>query len=477
MERPNFAEYDVPITDEQLRERETWMMTHGNWKVDHSIPSAGDHYRYMWRWDSTKAVVINARRGDASRAYRELRTLLRYEDTETGFIPNKIFATAPGKTWRDYPEVLNFNRPEIGTSYGQPPLEAWAVWETYEAYCRKGQFGTGVEVLEKLYGDPNSDTQSGLRGAYNYFINHRENGGGSSLIGIVHPNETGRDSDEASKPWLVNNPRDMSPQREWLNMQRFTRTVGQLGRSAVRTDWLPERVREKYWVNDVMFNVLYAQNMRYMGDIAELLAGRSGDDTKSEIYADDARYFYDKAADVDFEIRERMWSDKTGFFYNLDRDGNKIDVESITGLFPLLLDDIEDDQVVSLLGALEDEARFNTPYPLPTQSVSSRFYTPNPSGFKNQFTPQWSGPVWVDMNHLIAEEGLVKQADKFSVLRKRLIGRAAHIATKTHELLTLSPRSMEYYSPTDGHGMRVADFMWTNLGLHFEKTQHASKNL
>ena len=70
---------------------------------------------------------------------------LGYEDPVTGFIPNKIFATAPGKTWRDYPEVLNFNRPEIGTSYAQPPLEAWAAWEMYEAYyCRR------VSLLEWL---------------------------------------------------------------------------------------------------------------------------------------------------------------------------------------------------------------------------------------------------------------------------------------------------------------------------------------
>ena len=85
--------------------------------------------------------------------------------------------------------------------------------------------------------------------------------------------------------------------------------------------------------------------------------------------------------------------------------------------------------------------------------------------------------MWVDVNHLMAEEGLVKQAEQFPILRRRLLGRAAHIASKTHELLALNPRSMEYYSPTDGHGMRVADFMWTNLGLHFEKTQQASKNL
>lgn len=477
MERPNFAEYKVPLTDEQLLEREIWMMTNGNWKVDHSIPSAGDHYRYMWRWDSTKAVVINARRDDATRAYQELHTLLGYEDPETGFIPNKIFATAPGKTWRDYPEVLNFNRPEIGTSYAQPPLEAWAAWEMYEAHCRRGQPGTGVAALRRLYGQPGGDSQRGLRGVYNYFINHRENGGGSSLIGIVHPNETGRDSDEANKPWLVNSSRDISPQVEWLRMQKFTRTIGKLGRSAVRTDWLPERVREKYWVNDVMFNVLYAQNMRYMGDIAELLASHSYGDDNRNFYAEDAKYFYSKAADVDLEIRERMWSDEHGFFYNLDGDGSKINVESVSGLFPLLLDDIESEQVSELLRALEDKDRFNTPYPLPTQSVSSRFYTPNPSGFKNQFTPQWSGPVWVDVNHLMAEEGLVKQAEQFPILRRRLLGRAAHIASKTHELLALNPRSMEYYSPTDGHGMRVADFMWTNLGLHFEKTQQASKNL
>lgn len=462
MERPEFTNGDMPLSLDQLVARERWMMESGNWKGDHSVPSTGDHYRYMWRWDSTKAMVINARRDDPRRAMTELNTLLQFVDEDTGFIPNKIFATAEGKTWRDYPEAWNFNRRDIGTSYAQPPLEAWAAWEIYESFNRLGLSSEGQLNLAGTY--------DSLKRSYEYFATYRQNSPEDPLVGIVHPNETGRDSDEACKPWLAFSSKIISPQREWLEMQKFGYEIGKLGHSD-RTDWDPTVVRQKYWVNDVMFNVLYAQNLRYMSDIAMELDRLSDDDDISEKYHDDAISFAKLAAQVDAAIREKMWDSDEQFFFNLDKDGRKIPVESVSGLFPLLLDDIDSEQMLSLVEALEDDSRFNTNFPIPSQSQRSRFYTPDPTGFRNKFTPQWSGPVWLDMNHLIVEEGLVKQAELFPEHRARLLGRAVYIAATAHTLLANEPRTMEYYSPNTGKGMRVADFMWSNIGLHFEKTK------
>lgn len=466
-----FEKSDLPLTDKQLHERERWMMEEGNWRDDHSVPSAGEHYRYMWKWDSTKAVTINARRDDPDRAATELSTLLTFTDPNTGFIPNKIFATADKKTWRDYPEAWFFNNNKVGTSYSQPPLEAWAALETYESYTRAKRYHEGVDFLRDIYGSAESGDYTGLQGSYAYFINHRENSNSDPLIGIVHPNETGRDSDEANKPWIATNP---NTKFEWLRMQKFGFTMGRRGRDAEnqRVDWIPEQVRDEYWVNDVMFNSLHAHGLHKLADVADILHRHSGSQAESQRYRDDRDAYNQKALTIESAILDNMWDEETGFFYNLDSNGNKIPVESITGLFPLLLDSIDESRTTSLLEKLEDPSWFATEYPIPTHAATSKFYRPNPTGAKNAFTPQWSGPVWTDMNHLIAEEGLVARAEQHPNIRSRLLGRASIIASQTHKLLASNHRSMEYYSPENAVGMRVADFMWTNLGLHFEKTDN-----
>lgn len=479
--QPRFTEADLPLTDNQLRARETWMMTHGNWRDNHSVPSAGEHYRYMWKWDSTKAVVINARRDDPDRSATELATLLEYVDRQTGFMPNKIFATADGKTWRDYPEAWFFNNNKIGTSYSQPPLEAWAATETYESFVRTGRQHEGLEFLRAVYGTESNNDNTGLKGGYAYFAKHRQNSPDEHLIGIVHPNETGRDSDEANKPWLLD-ARYTDPRLEWLKMQKFGWDMGRLGRDSARqrVDWIPEQVRDKYWVNDVMFNAMYASNLRHMGEIATLLYIHADTWNDDDLYAADAERYGLLADKVEAEILERMWDRDQGYFYNLDSRGNHIPVDSATGLFPLMLENIDPAKATALLDKLEDPRWFNTAYPIPTHAARSRFYSPDPEGFKNTFTPQWSGTVWADVNQIIGEalgERAWAVADTDPVLSARLRGRAGIIAVKTQELLARSPKTMEYYSPNTGKGMRVADFMWTNLGLHFEKLEKTQRHL
>ncbi len=254
-----------------------------------------------------------------------------------------------------------------------------------------------------------------------------------------------------------------------------------------RIDWIPEQVRDTYWVNDVMFNAMHANNLRYLADIGCILAETTDDIEQQERYTTDAEYYDSVAGDVEKEILGRMWDPEKKYFYNLDRDGNQIPVDSVTGLFALLLENISTEQTEALLEKLENPEWFGTECPIPTHAARSEFYDPEPKGFKNTFTPQWSGPVWIDVNHIIVEEGLVPRAETLAdhesrrhnpKLAKRLLARAAIIATSTQEQLANDVKTMEYYSPKKpGRGMRVADFMWTNLGLHFEKLQKAEATL
>ncbi|MFZ2544561.1 MAG: hypothetical protein WAW80_01150, partial [Candidatus Saccharimonadales bacterium] len=456
---PQFTSHNTPLTDDQLRDRERWMMEVGNWREDHLSPSAGEHYRYLWKWDETKGDVINARRGDPDRASTGLKTLLKYIDTSTGFNPNKIFATATNKTWRDYPEAWNFNDNTVGSSYTQPPLEAWAAIETYQSYVQSGREQEGLDFLNDIYGTAETGNYTGLKGGYAYFINHRQNSPDDPLVGIVHPNETGRDSDEANKPWLAYSDKNSYDAKlEWLKMQKFGWDIGQLGRDSQkkRVDWIPEQVREKYWVNDVMFNSLYAQNLRYLSNIADILYKSTNDTKQQELYETDKEFYSVTANTVEEQILNRMWDPEHGFFYNLDKDSeSKIPVDSATGLFPLILENIELEQITALTDKLEDPNWFGTQFPIPTHAVRSKFYDPEPSWFKNKFTPQWSGTVWANVNMIIGE-ALAERAESFSDIKNenynpdltvRLIGNAGIIASKTHEMLAINPKSMEYYSP------------------------------
>jgi hypothetical protein len=485
--RPQFEAADLPLDDTQLVAREDWMMDHGNWRGDHSVPSVGEHYRYMWKWDSLKAVVINARRGDPDKAALEFTTLERYRDPETGFMANKIFATADHKTFRDYPEAWNFNDNKSGSSYSQPPIAAWAALETYRSFQKQGRTDDALYFLAATYGTAADGNYTGLQGEHAYFINHRQNSADDPLIGIVHPNETGRDSDEATKPWLLREGKSDS-KNEWLRMQILGYHLGRLGADPQkkRIDWIPGQVKEKYWVNDVMFNAMHANNLRNLADIAGILSESTDDFQEKRQYHQDIEKYRDVADGVEKEVLSRMWDSEQGFFYNLDEHGVKIPVDSIGGLFPLMLENISEKQVVSLLDKLEDPEWFATPYPIPTHAVRSVFYDPNPVWLRRTFTPPWSGPVWISPNQILVEEGLVPIAEAFAdpshsgynkPLAERVLMVAGHIALKTRELLAGSVSSMECYSATDGHGIRVPDFMWSNIGLHFENYEAAEQQI
>jgi hypothetical protein len=484
--RPQFSTADLPLSIEQMHARETWQATVGNWRGDHSSPSSGRHYQYLWEWDGRKNIVNNARRGEPDRAVVEFMALERYGDPLTGFRPNKIFATASHKTWRDYPEAWNFNDNRVGSSYTQPPLAAWAAMETYRSFRAQGREDEGLAFLRRVYGTDEEHRHTGLRGGYAYFINHRQNSPDDRLLGIVHPNETGRDSDEANKPWLVRGTGRPNAVREWLYMQKLGYELGRLGRDPTgrRIDWIPEQTRPRYWVNDVMFNVMYAHNLWLLADIADLLHDDADDEEPRERYAADALRYRDIAADVEEQVLTRMWNSREGYFFNLDQSGEQIPVKSITGLFPLMLRSISKEQFISLLDKLESAEWFATSYPIPSHPACSEFHSPDPSWFEGTFTPPWSGPVWVSMNHHQVEEGLVPRALAYADARRaetydlglarRTMAVAGRIARKTLEMLAMNDRTMECYSPTTGAGKRVRDFMWSNLGLHLENYEAAA---
>ena len=117
-----------------------------------------------------------------------------------------------------------------------------------------------------------------------------------------------------------------------------------------------------------------------------------------------------------------------------------------------------------------------TKYALPSHPVSSPYYRE-----KNtmRIAPPWDGPVWINLNHFIVEEGLVKQAERLMnegnhTLAKRCIADAEHIVRQTTKLQVQNTKPMEAYD-ADGTGIRVRGFLWSNL--RFEKFSALQKKL
>lgn len=466
-----------------------------NWDRDHTRPAV-PHYDHKWLWDSAFAADIYAKLGNPEKAAIEITSLFNGMDSKTGFIPNMNYLT--GHNWRDI-EALTFKRHDIGSSYTQPPILAWATWETFDIYQRQGKSSEGRRFLQ--------DTFDNLTSFYAYFSKYRENGNGSQLVGNIHPHETGRDSDPSLRPNLLLLPgkgkvaglanglldygtiltlnAKLYMQDQYPGKGRPTvydivsfkkRKERKEERKVARYDWDPEKVRNVYWINDVMFNVLYANNLQYMGKISQELGKGRGN-------------YESQAKKVEQEILTKMWNEEDGLFYNLDKNGKQIKVASITSLFPMLLDTISEHQLTKLVDKMEDPKWFGTPFPIPSVPANSRHYHPHytePRLWKR-------GEVWINTNQLIAEEGLVKQIQREDLspeIRERMTSVLKNLAEKTEKLvaedLLTTETSHEFYDPdpeqkkhwrkTDKKtgkviGYRIPGFTWSLGGLHLDKSK------
>jgi glycogen debranching enzyme len=93
-------------------------------------------------------------------------------------------------------------------------------------------------------------------------------------------------------------------------------------------------------------------------------------------------------------IRERMWDDRTAFYYDLRRDGSRSDVMSIAAYWALLAE-VETDagRVARFVQHLRDEATFNRPHRVPSLPANHPAYAPHGN--------YWCGGVWPSANYMV----------------------------------------------------------------------------
>lgn len=143
------------------------------------------------------------------------------------------------------------------------------------------------------------------------------------------------------------------------------------------------------------------------------------------------------------QLLEAMWDDEAGYFRSSGA-GVPVHAETVVSLLPLLTGRLPGRYVAGILSALDDPDRFATPWAVPT--VARR----DPS-FSDE--RMWRGPVWVNVNALLAE-GLAVSGHP---------ARARELAEQTLRLVIHAGGPHEYFTPTTGRKARTATtaFGWS----------------
>lgn len=156
-------------------------------------------------------------------------------------------------------------------------------------------------------------------------------------------------------------------------------------------------------------------------------------------------------------VNERLWDEKTGFYYDLWHNGKHNMVRHIGAYWGLLAGCVSPDRASRMVALLEDEAEFKTPHRIPTLTQNHPEYVPDGR--------YWRGGVWASTNYM-ALTGLTKYG--YNAL--------AHQIAKTHletivKLWQQDGTLYECYAPTgDGPSTTAKgnpvrrDFVgWTGL--------------
>lgn len=410
----------------------------------HTPPAS--HYPHIYLWDSCFAAIINARcEGPKwqNAAQTEMLALVEGQRAD-GFIANMQFA-AKGR--RLDPERLVFEGGATGSNYTQPPILALAASEI----CN-GRIEETGKFLETIY--------PSLKNYYSYLETQRSNSPEDKLIGVIHPHETGRDSDPT-----FDHIKPLRLPRHGIETPRI------IDKANIGIDYLSiiahgiklrsangnvAKSREIFWVNDVMMNCMYADNLREMSDLA--LASH---------HIDDSKHYRELAGKVEQQILSKMWDPKArggrGEFRALDQYGRHIKETSISNLFPLVLRGLDECQLESLLDLMDSS--FDTPFPLPSVATDSPNYDPH----NRESDRLWRGPNWINVIWYLADRGLRMQVKRPEMShRADLIDRCQewdNKITKSVETLVDKNGPREHYNPITAAAQRrrVKTFAWSNL--------------
>jgi glycogen debranching enzyme len=431
------APREVPRESEGLPE--TWRNALGtllaNWRGMSTVPSR-HLYPHQWSWDSA-FISIGLARWHQPRAESELLTVFAGQ-WPNGMLPHIVFnRSIPDGAYFPGPSFWKAPRPPQGppvatSGITQPPLHAGAALEVYRRACDKER---ALRFLALIY--PRLERQLA-------YLKAARDIGGSGLLSIVHPWESGLDNSPFWDDPMSGLPADSSfqvPQRPGIATVDPSERPG--GREYSLYVLLSEAYRDSgysdkylrdehpFVVEDPLFNTCYIWSLDSMVIIAKLL-GR-----EIEAYRDDAEAVLDA-------LTSRLWNTRAGVFQARDLRREQLsDAVTVGGIVPLAAPGLARRQADALRDLLQSEhfrlrdMRFG----VPTNDLTSPTFDPR---------LYWRGPTWVNTNWLLwkglRRHGYTAEAD--------LVRAGVLEAVRTAGLY-------EYFDPFDGTGRGSAAFGWT----------------
>jgi hypothetical protein len=391
----------------------------------YTVPTKG-LYPFQWNWDSC-LTALGQQHIDELRAWTEVETLLAHQWPD-GMVPHIVFHV-PDEGYFPGPDVWKTGRPTPTSGITQPPVLGFVLRRLFERARDPALAREKARLLA-----------AGAERWHRWFYANRDPGG-TGLVAILHPWESGRDNsvdwDEALagvptqgvEPYTRRDTQHVDPAHRptqaeydrYLYLVQLFRSLG----------WDNSRLHDAspFRVVDPGFNAILIRSDEDLAALADALG-------LAHLAADArARAAKGRAA------LTTLWSEPAGQYLAYDRVVEKlVGSPSVGGLLPLFAgvgSSASQARMIATMRAWRQAARFGVP-------------SHDPRDPRFDAKRYWRGPCWLIVNYLIVD-GL------------RRIGRddAAREVVDDSLALIREGGFAEYYDPLDGAPCGGGRFTWT----------------
>lgn len=391
------------------RNRQTGVAPWNGVAYDFTCPSHVT-YPFQWFWDSCfHAVALS--HIDLGRARSEVAGLLANQ-ADDGSIPHVIF-------WQRH------QHEEAVATYAIAFRTRWL--------SDQMQPPALAEAVAAAAGDDDAYLAGVLPAVCRYYdwCDRVRDPDRDGLLAVLQPDETGLDHSPKFDRYLGIEGTDHDEfTAAWHRVADAYQEVGRDPRAMFDLD--------RFVVEDVMVNTIHVENLTVLARLCD----RVGDREKADRFRERARHGLEA-------LVAKCWDADRGLFFDLAGSAETwLDTNTITCLFPLLLEDLDSAIVDRLVAHLEDPAEYAAPYPVPSVAMDEPGFEPATVGGNLV----WRGPTWINSNWYLAR-GLVRHGHQ--ALARRVVEASVALVEKSG--------FREYYHPFTGEGNGAPDFGWSTL--------------
>ena len=154
-------------------------------------------------------------------------------------------------------------------------------------------------------------------------------------------------------------------------------------------------------VYPIDFNAAMATHALYMAALGDIINDK------------DINFQYKKMYfSLKTHINAEMWDNETGFYYDLDKDGNKLMHRTIANFWPLIAEIPNEDKAERMISYLSDPNSFGTEHPFPTLSADNPHFRQDGEGYKGSVYPAFNFMVIKGLEkyqrHELAREAAIR---------------------------------------------------------------------